>query len=295
MSLFRFGLVAVFLPVVLSCTNNSPKEDGIDKEPGTISSYNFSTPVDKWVLPDELIEISGMVKLDSNKMLAIEDMHPLLYVLKLENGKGSILDTMSFKSTAKEKFDIEDVAMINDTVYALWSHGAIFKISDWKSNRVVTEIKTGLHKDNNTEGLAFDPVTGNLLVACKNEGEEDEKKSSRAIYEFDVKSQALNPAPFLIIHKKELDRLKGEKIDFYPSAIAVHPVTHDVYVISTRANKCIVQFTHDGQLKGFEYLDKSMLPQPEGICFDQEGNLYISSEGRHGQSACIYEYIQSNN
>ena len=294
-SFLRAPIILLVTPFVFhSCSNNVPKEKEQKPEPLPVADigYNFSMPLNKWALPVQLNEISGIVKLDGNRMLAIEDLHPVLYELTLDKDKGVISDTISFKETAKEKFDIEDVTMIGDTVYALWSHGALFKIKDWKNKKEITEIKTGLHKENNTEGLTYDPVTGNLLVACKNDAEgEDEKKSTRAIYEFDVKSETLNPTPFLLIHKKDLDKLKGGKIDFYPAAIAIHPINHDIYVISTRSNKCIVRFSHDGQLKAFEYLDKETLPQPEGICFDQQGNLYISTESRHGQAAYIYEYI----
>ena len=74
---------------------------------------------------------------------------------------------VSFASDDKEKFDIEDVTYINNTVYALWSHGVIFKITDWQTKPVVEKIKTSLKKENNTEGLCYDPVTQKLLIACK--------------------------------------------------------------------------------------------------------------------------------
>ena len=84
--------------------------------------------------------------------------------------------------------------------------------------------------------------------------------------------------------------MAGEKVDFYPSAIGVHPVTHDIYIISTKDTKCIAQFSHDGKLKAFDYLENDMLPQPEGICFDANGDMYISTEARHGKPAFIYKF-----
>ena len=94
----------------------------------------------------------------------------------------------------------------------------------------------------------------------------------------------------MTINKKDFKEVAGEKIDFFPSAIAVHPVTHDIYIISTKDTKCIAQFTHDGKLKAFDYLDKDMFLQPEGICFDPQGNLYISTEGKHGVPPYIYKF-----
>ena len=94
----------------------------------------------------------------------------------------------------------------------------------------------------------------------------------------------------MLINKSDFENVAGEKIDFYPAAIAVHPVSHDIFIISTKDTKCIAQFTHDGKLKAFDYLEKEMLPQPEGICFDTQGNLYISTQARHGKPAYIYEF-----
>jgi DNA-binding beta-propeller fold protein YncE len=294
--LFKYLLISSML--LGSCINNNKDKDN-DKAlvaGKTVSErsdvkYDLSKPVNKWELPPQLSEISGIVKLDNNQILAIEDLHPTLYILNLGNGKASIADTISFYDTAKDKFDIEDVAVIGNDAYALWSHGSIFKITDWKKSKQVKEIETGLDKKNNTEGLAYDPVTGNLLIACKNEsGVEDEKKSARALYELDIKKETLLDKPFLVVESKDLKAISGDKIKFFPSGVAVNPSTHDIYVISTKDTKCMATFSHDGQLKTFTYLDKDLLEQPEGISFDPAGNLFISTEGKHGNPAYIYQF-----
>jgi len=291
----------VFLSLLIlsSCVNDKKDKKDSDKAlvagravaVSSAGTYDMSKPVNKWELPAQLNEISGIVKIDNNHILAIEDLHPTLYTLNLDNGKASIADTISFYETAKDKFDIEDVAVIGNDAYALWSHGSIFKITDWKKGKQVKEIETGLDKKNNTEGLAYDPVTGNLLIACKNEsGLADEKKSARALYELDIKTEKLLEKPFLVIESKDLKAMSGDKVKFFPSGVAVNPATHDIYVISTKDTKCMAQFSHDGQLKSFTYLDKDLLEQPEGISFDPSGNLYISTEGKHGKPGYIYQF-----
>jgi|SRR6478672_5163096 len=297
--LTRYLFISLLVLSLVSCINNNKndhKDKALVRGKSVIAAessikYDLSKPINKWELPAQLKEVSGIVKLDNNQMLAIEDLHPTLYILNLENGKASIADTISFYETAKEKFDIEDVAVIGNDAYALWSHGSIFKISDFRKGKQVKEIVTGLDKTNNTEGLAYDPVSGNLLIACKNEsGLEDEKKSARALYALDIKSESLVQKPFLVIESKDLKAMSGDKVKFFPSGVAVNPASHDIYVISTKDTKCMAQFSHDGQLESFTYLDKDLLEQPEGICFDPAGSLFLSTEGKHGKPAYIYQF-----
>jgi len=272
--------------------SKKPENENNDQVP--ISGYDLKHPSQSWKLPEQLKEISGIVKLGGDSLLAIEDLHANLYFLKLQNSSAAILANLPFAETEKDKFDIEDVAMIGDTVYALWSHASVFKIWNWKSKIQSKEYSTFLDKKNNTEGLAYDPVSGNLLIACKKEsGDEDEKKTTRAVYEFDVKKGELKPSPFLLVEMKDFKKFIADKVEFFPSGIAVQPSTHDIYIISTRGNKCIACYNHSGQLKSFEYLDKDLLPQPEGICFDAAANLYISTEGKHGEAPAIYEFSKT--
>ena len=289
-------LLSFSFALIISCGEKKESKKDKEHKEETKSSlqstgYDFAHSVGKWSLSDSLAEISGIVLLKNNNMLAIEDLHPILYEIRLDDSSGKIVNKTEFRKTSDEKFDFEDIAMIGDTVYALWSHGAVFKISRQNKSATSERTKTWLRKDNNTEGLAYDPVTGNLLIACKEEaGIEDAKKSDRAVFEFDARSDSLKMEPFMLISKKEFENVAGEKVDFYPSAIGVHPVTHDIYIISTKDTKCIAQFSHDGNLKAFDYLEKDMLPQPEGICFDANGDMYISTEARHGKPAFIYKF-----
>ena len=295
------GSVIAVLALLIVLLFGFCKQEAKDKKPANsgnesktqlaISGYDLKHPSQSWKLPDELKEISGIVKLGGDSLLAIEDLHASLYFLRLENSKASVTTTLPFATNQKDKFDIEDVATIGDTIYALWSHASVFKIWNWRSKIQSKEYSTSLDKKNNTEGLAYDPVSGDLLIACKKEsGDEDEKKTTRAVYEFDIKKGELKTNPFLLVEQKDFKKFVADKVEFFPSGIAVHPVSHDIYIISTKGNKCIACYSHSGELKSFEYLDKDLLPQPEGICFDAAANLYISTEGKHGEPAAIYEF-----
>jgi uncharacterized protein YjiK len=277
-------------PVVIDISENSPIDSSVQK--GTSGfNYDLKNPTQSWRLPSALVEVSGNTWVDKDHLVLIEDIRPTLYLIKLD-GKNALLEKeIPFQRNGEDKFDIEDVTLVDDVVYALWSHGVLFKISNWRSVPDVQKISTFLSKKNNAEGLCYDPVTKKLLIANKDDsGLKNEKKSTKAIYSFDMASQKLDADPFLIIKEKDFETIAGDKIKFNPSAIAVHPKTNDIYILSTRDTKCMAVFSRDGKLKSFKLIDEDLMPQPEGICFSPEGVLYISSEGKKGEPGNLFRF-----
>ncbi|CAN5742323.1 hypothetical protein BH11BAC4_BH11BAC4_26760 [soil metagenome] len=261
------------------------------KQEASGDSYDLEDPTHTWKMPSELVEISGNAWIAPDELLVIEDLHPVLYLLKLQDSMGVIEKKIPFAKDAGQKFDIEDVTVEGNTAYALWSHGSIYKINNWNSKPVIKLIPTFLNKKNNTEGICYSPNLKTLLVACKEDAAmEDEKKSTRAIYQFDINADSLRKEPFMVIQKNDLKQNDGRKIKFYPSAIAVHPLTGDIYILSTKETKCMAVFSGDGKLKSFRYIQKTEMAQPEGICFSPDGILYISTEGKNGNPAYIFAF-----
>ncbi len=278
-------------PVIVDVPGKKQQDSSKNYPEGKIFSYNLKAPDHEWRLPSQLVEVSGNTWIDKDHLMLIEDLHANLYLVKIDDKTATLEKTIPFAENDKDKFDIEDVTNVDGIVYALWSHGSLFKITDWQSKPQVEQIKTPLKKENNTEGLCYDPVIQKLLIACKGEsGLDNEKKSARAVYQFDMSQNKLLDQPFLVIHKKDFEKLAGDKIDFNPSAIAIHPVTHDVYLLSTKDNKCMAVYSHDGAIKSFQFIDKDLMPQPEGICFSPDGKLYISSEGKKGEPGNLFEF-----
>jgi hypothetical protein len=277
-------------PPVAAASSKGPDSPSVQKDKAVIK-YDINKPNHTWVLPAPLVEVSGNTWVDASHLVLIEDLHPDLYVIKLEAKTATLEKTVRFDSTNKEKIDIEDVTFVDNTIYALWSHGILFKIRNWQSTPTIERINTGLSKENNTEGLCFDPVSKKLLIACKDDaGVPDEKKSAKAVYQFDPDQAKLLTPPFMLLHKKDFEAIAGEKLSFNPSAIAVHPVTHDIYILSTRDNKGLAIFSYQGMLKSYQPIEKTLMPQPEGICFSPEGKLYISSEGKQGEPGNLFEF-----
>jgi hypothetical protein len=303
---FFFSLLAAFSFFLFSCNSKNGADKGpvivklppithameaSQTQPVSNFNYDLKKPDHTWKLPEGLIEVSGNTWVDKDHLILIEDLHPNLYLVKTDDSKATLEKTIPFQKDEKNKFDIEDVTKVNNIVYALWSHGILFKISDWNSKPEVQEIETSLSKKNNTEGLCYDPVTQTLLIACKdNSGLSDEKKSTKAVYQFDMKTNKILEKPFLEIHKKDFEELAKNKISFNPSAIAIHPITHNIYLLSTRDNKCMAVYNREGKLISFQFINADLMPQPEGICFSPDGKLFISSEGKKGEPGNLFEF-----
>ncbi len=283
-------------PVIVDVSGTRMANPGIDGDSlaGTDDNlYDLTKPDKTWRLPDQLVEVSGNTWLDKDHLILIEDLNPVLYLINISGDKAQLEKNIPFANTEKDKYDIEDVTMINNTVYALYSHGSIFQIDDWQgASPQIEKFKTFLKKDNNSEGLCYDPVSKKLLVACKEDpGIKGADKFTRAVYSFDPSRAKLDDKPFMVIEEKMFKELGKKKLEFYPSAIAVHPSTHDIYILSTRDTKCLAVFSYDGkQLKSFQFIDKDLMPQPEGICFSPDGIMYISSEGKKGDPGNLFQF-----
>lgn len=248
-------------------------------------SYNLSNPSEKWVLPGELREISGLSYTPAGQLACIQDENGLLYLLDFEEKK--ITKRLSFAKNS----DYEGVEIIGDTAYVLRSDGTLFVFYSTAKTISATKINTSLSKKNDAEGLAFDPVTHQLLIACKgNAGTKNGGKiKGRAIYAYDLKQRKLSDSPAYLIKtkplKESLDKsnLNPKKHDFFRfSGIAIHPVTKKIYIIGT-VGKLLLIIDRTGRINTSVHLQPNIFLQPEGICFDPEGNLYISSEGKSGK------------
>ena len=303
MILINPKVLLLCFPLYFGCNNHSTKANTVTETDSTKTdntsaqnntagfTYDLSKPTHTRKLPADLVEVSGNTWIDTDHLILIEDLHPDIYLIKLGDTSATLEKKIPFAETEKEKLDIEDVAYADNTVYALWSHGVLFKISDWRTNPQVEKIETGLAKENNTEGLCYDPVSKKLLIACKDAaGVEDEKKSAKAVYQFDMASGKLITPPYMMVHKKDFEGITGDKLAFNPSAIAVHPITHDIYILTTRDNKGMAIFSHEGVLKSYQPISKELMPQPEGICFSPDGKLYISSEGKNGEPGNLFDF-----
>ncbi len=225
--------------------------------------YNLKEPLKSFKLAKELKEISGIAILDRERILAVQDEDAIVYILTL-NG-GTIIKTIPFG----EKGDFEAIAYDGKRCYVLRSDAVIFAL-----------------QPENVDDLKVDIIYTDL-------------DDIRNIYEYRLEEKVFNPNPIFSLNNQKLQdfisrmpvseesfnfskewEANGSKMFIFPSDFAVHPHNGDIYISSSKGVNCIIVLNSEGNIKSLAHIPKSLLPQPEGLCFTQDGFLVISSEGK---------------
>lgn len=270
--------------------------------------YDLDHPSKIQQLPKELNEASGLSYLKPGHLLCNHDEAGKAYTISIETGE--ILEQI----TLEKKGDFEGIEQVDNDIWMVTSKGDLYQYkSNSKKKDKTKTYKTHLSTSNNIESLGYDPIAKNLLIGCKNRPGEDKKdyKGKRAIYVFNLKKKELSSKPHYLIDLKELKEcyhfskaeklslnilnfLKGKDEDmvFKPTGIAIHPFSHYTYVLSGKLGGLAV-LDRNGKLLSAKLLNPRYFRQPEGICFDLSGNLYICNEGsNNGGSLLTFKYLK---
>jgi uncharacterized protein YjiK len=271
--------------------------------------YKLAMPDRSWVLPIALVEISGLSFIDNSRLACIQDEKGDIYIFNLTTG---VVDS---KIHFDDDGDYEDIEVIDHDAWVLKSNGTLYKVAGYL-NKAIPDVKkhaTALSGKNDTEGLAYDPVNKNLLIACKGYPFVNEKKGNdvKAVYIFNLKTKRLNLKPFLLIETDTIkyyknyntitrlgiellaaiDPSKGD-VTFQPSGIAIQPVTGNIFILGSVGNLLIV-LSGNGKMLALITLSPKIFPKPEGICFSPDGKLFIANEG-DGKAGTILKFELKN-
>ena len=314
---YWLGLILVCFVLTIAC--NRPIPAGDHSGPGSFDSvfadvshdrsvtftYHLDSPDHKVLLPPLLKEISGIAVYDSSRLAGIQDEDGRVFIFRIANG--AIDKIIPFA----ENGDYEDITVVNDQMYLLKSNGNIYRIDQFNAaSPSITHFKTRLTSRNDCEGLCYDPSLNALLIACK--GSPSLKKDHslphlRAVYKFLFETSDIDTVPFLLLNTEKIGH--GEPLDWYqgistrmadrlsqngsivfqPSGIALHPVTGNFYILA-HVGKMILITDRKGTIHHCLPIDPTILPQPEGICFNADGVLFLTSEGVEAEAVLAVYY-----
>lgn len=286
-------MIKLIFPILvllsLSCEDATTYSQSLSSLP-----YRFDQPDLELKLDKELMETSALsLSADGQQLLTVNDEQGKLFFLNKRTG--TIVRTIKFG----DKGDYEGVEVVDSLVYVVKSSGDIYEIRlRSKKKPKVEKYENFLKTENDIEGLGYDEARHQLLIACK--ARFKKYKKERIVFGFDLAEKELLESPRYRVHQDSLYQFlqqygivnqmirKTLSKTFAPSAIAVHPINKDVYLLSS-PGKVLVVLDADGSIKDVQKLSPRFMKQPEGICFDKDGTLYITSEG-DGSKARLLRY-----
>jgi uncharacterized protein YjiK len=275
MSVYRVITICIFIATLTIISVSCNRQINFRSPP----SYDINHPTTIY-LPTDLNEISGIVYYPKDTgIFAISDAAGSLY--KFFPDKKTPLQKWKFG----KNHDYEDLQRVDSTFYILSSTGDIVSLKFTQHAPMqVNEFKIDDKEKNEFETLYFDSALHKLILICKDC--EEDKKNTVSTRAFDILSNTYTNGPYKINVNTIDSSMKLKKIKFKPSAAAINPLTHELFILAS-VNKMLVIADTNGNVKHSYLLRPSIYKQPEGIAFTPSGTLLISNESDKTGSADI--------
>lgn len=254
-----FVVVLVVVLVVFACF---PKK----KAKEYTIRYDIDKPSNKMEMPKNLKEISGLSFYKDNQLACVNDEKGTVFIYDLASQE--VVETIDIGKNG----DYEGIEVVDDEIFIMKSNGKIkgFRISDGSERKIDCSAKDVKEY----EGLSYHPQTRSLLLVTKEK--DKDKNDKKTIYSYSLVNEKFDK--YLTIDEDMTKGSDGKKT-FAPSGIAVHPITGELFIVSSQGKKLLI-LSPEGEKNTLIELDPETFVQPEGICFTPNGDLYISSEGK---------------
>lgn len=268
-------IVTLFSFFALSAPAAPQHHGDLDSSALFVIPFHLNKPDAVTELPRRLVEISGLGVNPEGNLVAVQDEAAVLYMLDPENG------TVDKEIRFGTRGDFEGVEFYSGKYYALRSDGTLFIITLDGDKVRTRKVSMHLGRGCDAEGLVADILLHRMLILCK-ESAGVKIHNARAIYAFDLSTEKTRKTPWLLLPRdrlrSSLQISKSEFGSFKPSAVAIHPTSGHLYIISSVDRRLIV-VTRRGVIIGQHKFKRKDLRQPEGLAFGADGSLFIASEG----------------
>lgn len=276
---YTFLCAIILIPVLVSCNRTEKMNDEL--YPAKMYEdfpYDLSKPDTVFKLSYELVEISGLSNYNDRSLLAVQDENGIVF--QIDARTGIIEKKVNFNKNG----DYEGIEYVDSLVYILNSNGNLYYfVYPGSGNSVqVDQMKTGLDKKKNVEGLTVSNDGSELYISSKDGSEKniftflkEDLNSVRAISVKEIKN---------FVSQQNIQTVT--KVKFKPSGIAIHPLNGDIYIL-THTGKAILTLDNQFKIISFVQLNPYRFPQPEGICFTSDGTMFISNEGNFQNSTLL--------
>lgn len=237
-------------------------------------SIGRALPLAQWKMPKVLQEISGLGLTADGRLLVHGD--EIGQVWEIDYRRGILVKEFSLGKGAL-KSDFEAIAIVGDSIYLMSSKGKLYRFHEGKkdSNVAYEAIDTGLDRECEFEGMAYDREINSLLLACK-EMHAKKDRDNVVIFRWRLDGDKDSRLSRITIPLEKVVGGNGWK-EMHPSDITVDPTTGN-YVLVASIEKAIFSVTPAGDV-----LWSRPLPpghhQAEGVAITADSMLLISDEG----------------
>lgn len=254
--------------------------------------YDFNEPNETFVLPNILREISGITTGDDHRLACVQDENGILFQFDLESNE------IALQQSFGEDGDYEGLCRVGPFFYVLRSDGILFELKEQaaielRAEEDVQEIAEmrvnrydlGLPIAEN-EGLCFDEKNNRLLIISRDKSPHT-KTNDRLIYAFDLTRKRLLKQPVFTLNPFSGKWNKQANLSFRPSELALHPLTGEIFVLSSK-DQALFVFSPQGKIQTIQRFNPTIFAKPEGITFLENGDVYISNEGKDEKPTILF-------
>lgn len=238
-------------------------------------------------MPEVLREISGITFLPdhANVLYAIQDEDGILFSYDISTMK--LLDGFEFAKPG----DYEDLATDGRFFYVLKSNGDVYSFPvAHKQDITAVKVFKGLLPKGEYESLAFNASDGKLYALCK-DCQIDKKSNGLSGYTISADPEGhLHREGKFSLDLTVLQALEPKiKKRIKPSAMTKNRSRDEWYIISS-IDKVLIVTDKAFVPKKIVPFSRKDFEQPEGIAFDKEDNLFISSEAGNLPAGMIFQF-----
>jgi uncharacterized protein YjiK len=234
-------------------------------------------PLAQWRLPVALQEISGLALTNDGRLLVHDD--EVGQVWEIDYRRGVLVKRFSLGKDIL-RGDFEGIAVAGDAAFLLTSTGMLYEFREGAdAARVEYERHdTGLRRECEFEGVAFDPAINSLLLACK-QVLTKELRDALVIYRWNLTSDSAARLSRLAVPIAGIIGANGWK-HLHPSEITIDPRTGN-YVLIASQEAALISITPAGALV-FSRSLPALHRQAEGVAITKDNMLIISDEAAQG-------------
>lgn len=248
------------------------RENRLEARLAAADKRHDDVPVAKWIMPQELKEISGMALTPDGRLFAHDDELSRIY--QVDPRRGVIVKSFLFGNGLRG--DFEGITIAGQDFWVIKSNGKLYRFREGENGTRVpyAEFDTKLGKECEFEGVAYEKDSARLVLPCKNargKGFDDEL----VIYRWQIgTSDSAGITTIQIPMSEAAGSNKWKR--FRASDITIDPETGDYVLISSLEHGLIVMKPDGAVVSSRPIPGKHH--QAEGVAITKDSILMISDE-----------------